>query len=156
MSFREIMNDHVDDKRRSERTTNVTRGVRRHLSESGFEGVREFMLTRALRCDLIAVNARGEIVIIEVKSDLADLRADAKWPGYWDWCDRLFFAVDADFPLDAVPEETGLLRADAFGAVEIRQSPWRPLAGARRKALLIRIATAASSRLRLYEDPPAG
>lgn len=47
--------------------------------------------------------AAASIVIVEIKTSLADLRADRKWPEYRDFCDVLLFAVLAGFPLPALP-----------------------------------------------------
>lgn len=141
------------EKRRAERTALILRGVRRYFASLRWEGVAEFTLTRALRCDLILVSEKSEVAIVEVKSGLEDFRVDQKWPGYQPWCDRFYFAVDADFPIDRVPSAVGLLRADGFDAALLRDAPSDPLPAARRKALIARVAVAAAARLRRFEDP---
>lgn len=140
---------------RPDRTDLITKGVRRHFATKRFEGVMEFRLSRLLRCDLLLVNPKNEIIIIEVKSGLEDFRADHKWSGYLEWCDRFYFAVDDGFPLDCAPNDVGLLRADAFDAAVLREAPERRLPPARRKALTIKLALAAAERLRRLEDPGA-
>jgi len=104
---------------------------------------------------VFAVGPRGEIWIVECKSGLADFRSDRKWPGYLDWCDRFLFAVDADFPLEVLPPDAGLLLADGWGAEILRSAPEAKLAPARRKALTLRAARAAATRLRFELDPGA-
>jgi hypothetical protein len=89
----------------------------------------------------------GAIVIVEVKSGLADFRADGKWMEYRAHCDRLFFAVDAEFPHEVLPEDAGLIVADGFGGAVVRPAPEHALVPARRKALTLRIARAAAYRL---------
>ena len=79
--------------------------------------------------------------------------ADRKWQGYLDWCDRFFWAVDADFPTDLLPDETGLILADSYGAEIVRMGPETPLAGARRKALMRAFARNAALRLQALRDP---
>ena len=144
----------LDAARRPHRTAAITRGVRRHLAELGWESLLEFTPERGRRVDILAVNAEGRFWAVEVKSGLEDLRADGKWEGYRDWCDALYFAVDADFPFEALPEDVGVFRADAFGAAMLRPAPEHKLAGARRTALLRRFARLAAARLRQWEDPP--
>ncbi|MEM9726267.1 MAG: MmcB family DNA repair protein [Pseudomonadota bacterium] len=138
---------------RSERTASITRGVRRHLAELGWEALPEFTPERGRRLDLLALNAAGRFWAIEVKSSLEDLRADQKWEGYRAWCDALYFAVDADFPMEALPPEVGVICADAFGAEIVSTAPEHPLASARRQAQLRRFARQATARLRRLEDP---
>jgi hypothetical protein len=49
-----------------------------------------------------------------------------------------------------------LILADQFGAEMIRQAPEHRLAGATRKAMLVRFAHAAAVRLHGLVDPDAG
>jgi hypothetical protein len=93
------------------------------------------------------------VTIVEVKSSIEDWRADLKWPDYLDWCDQLYFAVPVDFPQALIPEEIGLIVADAYGGEILRHPPMRGLASARRKSLLIDCARLASERLARLEDP---
>src|SRR3954451_4897861 len=81
----------------------LCRGVCRAFAGLGYESLTEFPLANARRADVIALGRGGELVIAEVKSSVADFRADRKWPEYWDYCDRLFFAVGADFPASLIP-----------------------------------------------------
>jgi hypothetical protein len=106
-----------------------------------------------LRVDLMALGPKGEVWVIECKSGRADYRADQKWQGYLEWCDRFFWAVDADFPTDLLPDETGLILADAYDAEIIRMGPETPLAGARRKLMLQKFARHAAARLHSFRDP---
>ena len=131
----------------------VARGVRRALGDLGYATVTELVLASGRRADVAGVDRRGEVVIVEVKTSLADLRADQKWPEYRAFCDALFFAVPADFPLPALPADTGLLIADGFGAALIREAPRHPMVAARRRAVTLRFALTASLRLGRLEDP---
>ena len=141
---------------RSQARALLTRGVCRCLIDRGFAPVTEFAPTRGLRCDVLALGPKGEIWAVEVKSGLPDFRADGKWEGYLDWCDRLFFAVDSEFPAEVLPADQGLMLADGFGAEILRLPEARPLAAARRKALTARFARAAALRLRAALDPGTG
>jgi hypothetical protein len=134
----------------------LCRGVCRALDQLGYVSLLEFPLANGRRADVIALGRNGEVMIVEVKSSLADFRADRKWPDYWEFCDRLYFAVGEDFPRDVLPEECGLLVADGYGAAVLRDPAPRPLAAARRKALTLRFGFAAASRLRRLTDPGAG
>jgi hypothetical protein len=131
----------------------LTRGVCRFLIDEGFAPAAEFAPARGLRCDVLALGPKGEIWVVECKSSLADFRSDAKWQGYLGWCDRFFFAVDEDFPDPILPEDHGLIRADAWGAGILRMPEARLLAPARRKALTLRFARGAAMRLRGAVDP---
>ena len=144
-----------EDGRQSARALDVQRGVCRHLMGLGLAPLTEFTLTTGRRADVIALGSAGEILIIEIKTSLADLRADNKWPEYQDFCDRLFFAVPEDFPMSELPSETGLLIADRYGAEMLRDAPLDKIAAARRKAVTLRIARAGSLRLSRLADPDA-
>jgi len=131
----------------------LARGVCRHLAGHDFATVEEFSPERGRRVDVIALGPRGEIWVVECKSSRADFTSDAKWQGYLDWCDRYFWAVDAAFPTDLLPAETGLIVADAYDAEILRMPPETRLAAARRTALTRRIARDAARRLQRLTDP---
>jgi len=135
----------------------LARGVARHFEALGFSSLLEFTPTRGLRVDVAAIGPKGQIWVVECKSCRADFMSDAKWQGYLEWCDRFFFAVDADFPQELLPYDTGLIIADAYDAEILRQAPETPLAAARRKALMLKLARASADRLRRIIDPgPSG
>lgn len=131
----------------------VARGVSRLMLERGFAPLVEFTLPTGRRLDVAAVSDSGEIVAVEIKVSLADLRADEKWIEYLEFCDRFYFAVPESFPQEALPSEHGLIVADRFGAAIIRESERAAILAARRKALLIRFARCAAERLVRASDP---
>ncbi|WP_245580204.1 MmcB family DNA repair protein [Niveispirillum irakense] len=140
----------------SDRAAAITRGVRRMMAERGQQGIVEFCLANGRRADLLCLSDKGEVTIVEVKSSVADFRADHKWQDYLEFCDCFYFAVSDDFPQELIPAECGLIVADAFGAEILRNGPVAPLPGARRKTLMVRIAQAAMARLHRLEDPAKG
>ena len=101
------------------------------------------------------INVKGKIVIAEIKINAADFRADQKWPEYMDFCDLFYFAVPLEFPVEILPEESGLILADAYSGDIARPSPKisKPLRASRRRELTLRFARAAAKRLRRWEDP---
>lgn len=134
----------------------LARGVARHLLSHNFVSVEEFIPARGLRVDVMGLGPKGEIWVIECKSSREDFRADHKWQGYLDWCDRYFWAVDIDFPTDLLPAGTGLIIADAYDAEIIRMAPEDRLAAPRRKVLTHKFASHAARRLQALRDPAPG
>lgn len=131
----------------------LARGVARTLGDLGYASLFEFTLRNGRRVDVIGLETGGEIVIVEIKTSLEDFRSDAKWPEYLDFCDRFFFAVPEDFPNEILPDDCGLMIADAYGASILREAPALGLNGSRRRALVLRFATAAAQRLNRLIDP---
>ncbi len=131
----------------------LARGVARHLVSHGFACVEELVPARGLRVDVMALGPKGEIWVVECKSSRADYISDAKWRGYVEWADRFFWAVDSDFPTELLPDETGLIIADAYGGEIIRMGPETKLAPARRKVMVQKFGVTAARRLHLLRDP---
>lgn len=131
----------------------LARGVGRLLRDHGFGAVEEFVPARGLRVDVLGLGPKGEIWMVECKSGLADYQSDSKWQGYLEWCDRYFWAVDQDFPTELLPQETGVMIADAYDAEIIRMAPEDRLAPARRKAMIQKFAMHAAWRLQALRDP---
>ena len=101
-------------------TAAVARGVLRHLVQAGHAPMTEVPLPDGRRADVMALGPDGRITIIEVKSCPADYLTDRKWHAYSAFCDLFGFAVSADFPLDLLPGEPGILVADAYDAAMVR------------------------------------
>lgn len=157
------MDSHADDRdlvitdgRQSPRAAEVQRGVGRLFVGLGFAALSELPLSDGRRADIVAVSRTGEIWIVEIKSSIEDFRADNKWPDYWAHCDRLYFAIPNDVPQEIIPQETGLIVADRYGADVIRHVDERRLNAARRKAVLLRFGRAGAFRLHGLMDPDAG
>lgn len=135
----------------------LARGVCRHLLGHGFVSVVELVPTPGLRVDVMALGRKGEVWIVECKSSRADFTSDRKWQGYLEWCDRFFWAVDADFPTELLPDDSGLILADAYDAEILRMGPETRLPAARRKAMTQKFARHAARRLQALRDPrPVG
>ena len=143
------------DRRQSPTALHVQRGVRRLFSEMGCVSLPEFSLANGRRADVIALCPAGRLTIVEIKSSVADFRADRKWPDYRDYCDRFFFAIPEHVAAGLIPEECGLIVADAFGAAVLRPAPDHLLSGPRRKAVTLRFAHAAAGLLHTLADPGA-
>lgn len=143
----------IADGRQSEAAAEIQRGACRLLRALGHAVVTELPLSTGHRADILALCRGGDVWIAEIKSSLPDFRADRKWPAYLDHCDRLYFAVGPDFPLDVLPEAVGVLVADRFGGEVVREAPETRLPGARRKAVTLRFARAAALRLQTVMDP---
>lgn len=137
----------------------VTRGVLRLFARHDIFGVPEVPLPNGRRLDIMAVDARGAIIAVEIKCSRADLLGDGKWPDYFDYCDRYFWAVPSGFDLGLFeeaalwPARTGLIVADQYDAEIVRPAPSEPLPAARRKAEVQRLARRAARRLAQLSDP---
>lgn len=141
------------DRPPAQRMLAVRRAAMRYGLRLGWAPVTEMPLPNGRRADLFALLPDGGFAVVEVKSCARDYLSDAKWPEYRDYCDRLYFAVDLDFPQPLLPEEAGLLVTDGPEAALLREAPLHPLAPARRRALLRRHAVIAARRLAALQDP---
>lgn len=141
------------DGRQSQTALAVARGTMRLLLSLGFCCVSELPLPSGRRADLVALDGAGEVWIVEIKSSVADFRADRKWMDYRLHCDRLFFATTLDVPCEIFPKDTGLIVADAFGAQIACEAPEHRLAAATRKTMMLRFGQCAALRLQCLIDP---
>lgn len=139
----------------------VCRGVKRMLLRHDLVAMAEVPLDGGRRADLMALDSRGGIVIVEIKVSRTDLLGDGKWTDYLAHCDRYFWAVPAGFdisPLDGpafLPERTGIIVADRYDATIIRPAHSEPLSAGARKRCTLSFARRAGRRLILSIDPDA-
>jgi len=136
-----------------ERALRVRRASARLCAGLGWAPLHEVPLPDGRRADILALRPDGGFAILEIKSGMRDFLVDTKWPAYRAYCDALYFAVDGDFPLDLLPEETGLIVVADGEAALLREAPMHPLAAPRRRALTQRFAQLAALRLAAAEDP---
>lgn len=139
----------------------VARGVTRMLLRHDLTTMAEVPLDGGRRADLMAIDARGQLVIVEIKVSRADLMGDGKWPDYLASCDRYYWAVPAGFdltPFDGaafLPERTGVIVADRYDAAIVREAHTTPLAAHVRKRCTLAFARRAARRLTGLIDPEA-
>lgn len=111
------------------------------------------------RADLMGIDAKGRIVIVEIKVSRADLLGDGKWPDYLDYCDRFYWGLPPELdrgPLEMeayLPQTCGVIVADGYDAEIVRPAALLPLAAARRKVEVERLARASLRRLVTGSDP---
>lgn len=139
----------------------VARGVTRMLLRHELTAIAEVALEGGRRADLMALDTRGRITIVEIKVSRADLLGDAKWQDYLDHCDRFFWAVPAGFdaaPIDGpafLPDRTGLIVADRYDAAVVREARSAPLSSHARRRVTLAFARRAARRLIAITDPEA-
>lgn len=147
----------VDTGAPTSETATITRGVCRLFADMDYRVLAELSLGNGRRVDVAAIGRTGSIAIVEVKSCLADFRADDKWRDYLAYCDRFYFAVAPAFPQRLLPLDTGIVVADEYHGGVVRDAPNTPMNAARRKAVTVRFARTAAARLQdLCDRHPGG
>jgi hypothetical protein len=139
----------------------VARGVTRLFCRQDLFAICEMPLPNGRRADMMAIDSKGGLAIVEIKVAKADLLGDGKWFDYLDYCDRFYWAVPPSLASILeheryLPSEAGLIVADRYDAVVAREAAHRPLAAARRKSQLLHFARRAARRLSAQIDPTLG
>jgi hypothetical protein len=147
----------IIDGRQSATALRVQRGAMRMLRESyDLACFAEVTLKSGRRADILGVGPKGEIWIVEIKSSLVDYQVDRKWPEYLEFCDRFFFAKPPELDPNIFPPMEGLIVADGHDGAVLRPAIERPLAPARRKALMLKLARLGADRIHTLMDPEGG
>jgi hypothetical protein len=137
----------------------VARGICRLFARNDIWCLTEMPLRNGRRADLMGIDPKGRIVIVEIKVSRADLLGDGKWPDYLDHCDRFYWGLSPELDRSALegpdflPDRCGVIVADAYDAEILRPAPSRPLAAARRKGGVERLARTALRRQLVSLDP---
>jgi hypothetical protein len=137
----------------------VARGIARLFARNDIWCLAEMPLRNHRRADLMGIDARGQVIIVEIKVSRADLLGDGKWPEYLDYCDRFYWGLPPELdraPLEGeafLPDRCGVIVADGYDGEIIRPAPTTLIAPARRKVEVERLARAALRRLVTGGDP---
>ena len=141
------------------RAAAVVRGICRLFARNDIWALAEMPLRNGRRADLMGIDAKGRVVIVEIKTARSDLLSDGKWPDYLDFCDRFYWGLPPELDRgcldgpDFRPDCCGVIVADEYDAEILRAAPSRPLAAARRKAEIERLARTALRRHLVGLDP---
>ena len=141
------------------RAAAVCRGIGRLFARNDIWALPEMPLRNGRRADLMGIDGKGRIVIVEVKVARGDLLGDAKWPDYLDFCDRFYWGLPPELDRACLegpefrPDLCGVIVADGYDAEIIRPAPRLQLAAARRRTEVERLARAALRRLVTGVDP---
>lgn len=137
----------------------VARGVTRLFCRQDLFAICEVPLPNGRRADMMAIDGKGQLVIVEIKVSRADLLGDGKWPDYLAHCDRFYWGLPPELDrrcldgADFAPEHCGVIVADGYDAEVVRPAPARPLAAARRRCEVERLARVALRRHLVGLDP---
>jgi len=140
--------DPLMDGRQSEAAMNIRRGVIKGFKHQNIGFIAEMTLSTGRRTDLIGIDRKGQIIIVEIKSSIEDFKSDNKWHEYLEFCDQFYFATSPEVPAEIFPQGEGFIVADQFGCEILREANTNKLAPATRKAITLRFARAAAERLR--------
>lgn len=69
------------------------------------------------RADVTALSMKGELTIVEIKSSVADFRSDKKWHNYLQYCNRLYFCMNAAVyrkVADKIPKGVGVILVKVY------------------------------------------
>ena len=139
--------------------SDVARGVARLFARNDIWCLTEMPLRNGRRADMMGIDAKGQVIIVEIKVQRGDLLGDGKWPDYLHHCDRFYWGVPPRFdhsPLDGEgyrPDSCGIIVADGYDGEIVRPAPLVPLAAARRKVEIERLARASLRRATVAFDP---
>ncbi|MEZ5744742.1 MAG: MmcB family DNA repair protein [Sphingomonadaceae bacterium] len=141
------------------RAEDVARGIARLFARNDIWCLGEMALRCGRRADLMGVDAKGKIVIVEIKVSRADLLGDGKWHEYLDFCDRFYWGLAPSLDRACLeqeaflPERCGVIVADGYDAEILRPAPLLGLAAARRKVEVERLARTSLRRMTHAADP---
>jgi hypothetical protein len=111
----------------------VARGIARLFARNDVWCLAEVPLRNGRRADLMGIDARGHVVIVEIKVARGDLLGDAKWADYLDFCDRFYWGVPPMLdraPLEGeafCPARCGVIVADGYDGEILRPATSPPL-----------------------------
>lgn len=144
---------------RTNTAMDVARGIARMFHRLSLVALIEVPLPNGRRADMVAIDPRGQIIIVEIKVAKSDLLLDKKWPEYLEWCDQFYWALPPSLDpshIDSGPAQSsrcGLIIADRYDASIVKEAAIVSLAPARRRSELLRVGRLAMRRMMVSQDP---
>ena len=123
------------------------------LSLKGYKVLSEFALPNKKRVDIIAINLKKEILIVEVKSNKKNLKYDKKWKNYLNYCNYFYFACNDKIKDLDFSKNIGVIQNNSKSIKIIRKSKYKKLSENKKKKLIFKIALSAASKFHRLIDP---
>ena len=125
----------------------------RFLSLKGYKVLSEFALPNKKRVDIIALNLKKEIIIVEVKSNKNGVRLDKKWKNYLNYCNYFYFACNDKLKNFNFSKNIGVIQKK-FNAIKIiKKSKYKKLSQKKKNTLIFKIALSATSKFYRLINP---
>ena len=133
-------------------TRKILQNTMRFLSAKGYRVLSEFALPNKKRVDIIGINLKKEIVIVEVKSNKNGIKLDKKWKNYLNYCNYFYFACSEKLNLN-FSENIGIIRNNC-NKIEITKEPkYKKLPENKKNKLIFKISLSAISKFHRLIDP---
>ena len=130
----------------------ILQNTMRFLSTKGYRVLSEFALPNKKRVDIIGINLKKEIVIVEVKSNKNGIKLDKKWKNYLNYCNYFYFACSEKLNLN-FSENIGIIRNNC-NKIEITKEPkYKKLPENKKNKLIFKISLSAISKFHRLIDP---
>ena len=130
----------------------ILQNTMRFLSAKGYRVLSEFALPNKKRVDIIGINLKKEIVIVEVKSNKNGIKLDKKWKNYLNYCNYFYFACSEKLNLN-FSENIGIIRNNC-NKIEITKEPkYKKLPENKKNKLIFKISLSAISKFHRLIDP---
>jgi len=119
----------------------------------GFKVLSEFALPNKKRVDIIAINSKKKIIIVEVKSDKNGIKNDKKWKNYLNYCNYFYFACNDKLEDFNLSKNIGIIQNKANSTKIIKKSKYKKLQKNKINKLIFKIALSATSKFHRLIDP---
>ena len=125
----------------------------RFFSKKGYQVLSEFSLPNKRRVDIIAINLKKEIIIIEIKSKKKDLNYDKKWKSYLNYCNYFYFACNEKITNVNFSQNIGIIQKKFNKIKIIKESKYKKLSQIKKNKLILNFALSAASKFHRLIDP---
>ena len=124
----------------------------RFLSTKGYKVLTEFALPNKKRVDIIGINLKKEIVIVEVKSNKNGVKLDKKWKNYLNYCNYFYFACSEKINFN-LSKDIGIIQNNSNKTQITKEPKYKKLPENKKNKLIFKIALSAASKFHRLIDP---
>ena len=123
------------------------------LISKGFKIITEFALPNKKRVDIIGINTKKEIVIVEVKSNKNNFKNDNKLKKYLKYCNYFYFSCNEEIKDICISKKVGIILYNSKNIEISRYSKYRKLSELIKNKIIYNFALSAASKFHRLVDP---
>ena len=131
----------------------ILQNTMRFLSGKGYRVLSEFALPNKKRVDIIGINLKKEIIIVEVKSNKNGIKLDKKWKNYLSYCNYFYFACSDKLKKFKFSNSVGIILNNCNKIEITKKSKYKKLSEKKKNKLIFKISLSAISKFHRLIDP---
>ena len=135
------------------KTRKILQKTMQFLVSKGYKIITEFALPNKKRVDIIGINSKKKIIIVEVKSNKNNFKNDIKWKKYLKYCNYFYFSCNEEMKNVNFSKKIGIILYNSKEIKIFKNAKYKKLSKITKNKIIYNFALSAASKFHRLIDP---